>query len=87
VYGSAAIEVYSIGEDRIKKGSYITEKKKNLREIKESAAENQISAETMGSGGEIKGAVKPGSSQQQAAPKPQNAIPPSGEELPKGFTQ
>jgi MauM/NapG family ferredoxin protein len=87
VYGRAAIEVYSIGEDRIKKGSYITEKKKSLREIKESAAENQISAETMGSGGEIKGAVKPGGPEQQAAPKPQNAIPPSGEELPKGFTE
>jgi MauM/NapG family ferredoxin protein len=87
VYGRAAIEVYSIGEDRIKKGSYITEKKKNLREIKESAAENQISAESMGSGGEIKGAAKPGGPAQQAAPKPQNAVPPSGEELPKGFTE
>jgi len=28
VQGRAAIEVYSIGEDRIKHGSYITERKK-----------------------------------------------------------
>lgn len=87
VYGRAAIEVYSIGEDRKKTGSYITEKKKGLRDIKESAAENQISAETMGSGGEKKEAVKPGGSIQQVAPKPQKAIPTSGEELPKGFTE
>jgi MauM/NapG family ferredoxin protein len=87
VYGRAAIEVYSIGEDRKKTGSYITEKKKGLRDIKESAAENQISAETMGSGGEKKEAVKPGGSIQQVAPKPQKAIPTSGEEQPKGFTE
>lgn len=87
VQGRAAIEVYSIGENRINKGSYITEKKKALRAIKESDAENSVSADAMGSGGEIKGAEKPGGPAQQAAPKPQNAVPSSGEELPKGFTE
>jgi|WetSurMetagenome_2_1015567.scaffolds.fasta_scaffold00056_38 MauM/NapG family ferredoxin protein len=87
VYGRAAIEVYSIGEDRIKKGSYITEKKKALRAIKESAAENNISAETMGSGGEVSHNGTKSPLPQQTAPSNQNTIPGSGEELPKGFTE
>jgi MauM/NapG family ferredoxin protein len=87
VQGRAAIEVFSIGEDRIKKGSYITEKKKNLRAVKESAAENDMSAETMGSGGEVQGTqTKTSVPTQQAPQKPPNTIPASGEELPKGFT-
>ncbi len=87
VQGRAAIEVFSIGEDRIKKGTYITEKKKNLRAVKESAAENDMSAETMGSGGEVQGTqTKTSAPTQQAPQKPSNTTPASGEELPKGFT-
>jgi MauM/NapG family ferredoxin protein len=86
VQGRAAIEVYSIGEDRIKQGTYITEKKKNLRAVKESAAENNMSAETMGSGGEAQGKRSRTDTTTQATPKPSNNIPASGEELPKGFT-
>ena len=87
VQGRAAIEVFSIGEDRIKKGTYITEKKKNLRAVKESAAENDMSAETMGSGGEVQGTqTKTSAPTQQAPQKPLNTTPASGEELPKGFT-
>jgi MauM/NapG family ferredoxin protein len=84
VQGRAAIEVYSIGEDRIKHGSYITERKKELRAMKESAAENGVSADAMGSGGEA--GTKP---VQQATPaqNQQTNKPFVGEELPKGFSQ
>ncbi len=89
VQGRSAIEVYSIGENRIKNGSYITEKKKALRAVKESTAENSISAETMGSGGNVgrgdstAGAI-PG---KQHSPGQQGAVSPPAEELPGGFIQ
>jgi MauM/NapG family ferredoxin protein len=51
VAGRGAIEVYSIGADRISRGSYITEKKKKLREITENS-ETSYDVEALGSGGE-----------------------------------
>lgn len=51
VFGRAAIEVYSIGEDRIHTGSYISEKRKKLREITENE-ETSYDVNTLGSGGE-----------------------------------
>jgi ferredoxin len=85
VYGRAAIEVYSIGEDRKKSGTYTTEYRKKLRDIKE-GQESTYSAEQLGSGGETGGAAKPSVPQPQSTPQ-KNSIPPVGEELPKGFTE
>lgn len=51
IFGRAAIEVYNIGEERIAKGSYITEQKKKLREVKENH-ETGYDADAFGSGGE-----------------------------------
>jgi len=84
VQGRAAIEVYSIGEDRIKHGSYITERKKELRAMKESAAEKRrerrCNGFRRGSGDKTGSADNPG-----AEPADQQAI--CREELPKGFSQ
>lgn len=51
VAGRGAIEVYSIGEERIAKGSYITEQKIKLREVTESQ-ETSYDVDALGSGGE-----------------------------------
>lgn len=42
--GRGAIEVFSIGEDRIKKGSYITTKREKLREISDENVSNEAAA-------------------------------------------
>jgi MauM/NapG family ferredoxin protein len=80
VYGRAAIEVYSIGEERKKEGSYITEYKKKLREISD-GHETTYSAEQLGSGGE-QGNIN---SKQNQMPLPD--LKENKEELPKGFTE
>lgn len=77
VYGRAAIEVFSIGEERKHKGSYITERKKEMREIKETH-ETLYDADALGSGGETGGDIR------QAVP--QEKQPKQEEEsLPGGF--
>jgi MauM/NapG family ferredoxin protein len=78
VYGRGAIEVFSIGEERKKSGSYITEQKKKLREVKETH-ETDYGADALGSGGDSgSGLIKQES----------NHIPPAtadDEPLPGGF--
>jgi MauM/NapG family ferredoxin protein len=85
IYGRSAIEVYSIGEERRRSGSYITENKKKLREVHD-MHEAQYDADQMGSGGESSPSV-PSSPQ---APSPKSSAPAApaspAEELPKGFT-
>lgn len=51
INGRAAIEVYCIGEERISKGSYITDQKKKMREVKETH-ESDYGIDDLGSGGE-----------------------------------
>jgi MauM/NapG family ferredoxin protein len=82
VYGRGAIEVYSIGEERKKSGSYVTEKKKQLREVRD-MHEATYNADQMGSGGETSPSSPAGASPKSPAPK----TPAPAEELPKGFTE
>jgi MauM/NapG family ferredoxin protein len=79
VYGRGAIEVYSIGEERKRDGSYITENKKKIREVHD-MHEAQYNADQMGGGGATGGAPNAAPSSTPPAP----ASP--AEELPKGFT-
>lgn len=51
INGRAAIEVYCIDEERISKGSYITEQKKKLRDIKKTN-ESEYDVDALGTGGE-----------------------------------
>jgi formate hydrogenlyase subunit 6/NADH:ubiquinone oxidoreductase subunit I len=71
VAGRSAVEVFSIGEERKTRGSYITPEKRKLKEVKDNA-ETSYDAEVLGSGGEnLKNAPK---------------APPAAEEsLPPGF--
>jgi MauM/NapG family ferredoxin protein len=83
VYGRGAIEIYSIGEDRKRTGTYITETRKQLREVKD-GQETNYNADQLGSGGE----KETGVSKQNvpvAPPAQKNQVPQS-EQLPKGFT-
>jgi len=86
IYGRSAIEIYSIGEERKKTGSYITENKKKLREIHD-MHEASYNADQMGSGGESvpgqAGFSTPASPKQSAPSVPA----PATEELPKGFSE
>jgi formate hydrogenlyase subunit 6/NADH:ubiquinone oxidoreductase subunit I len=83
VYGRGAIEVYSIGEERRKSGSYITENKKKLREVHD-MHEAQYNADQMGSGGE---SAPSGTQPTSQSLHPKRAAPATpAEELPKGFT-
>jgi MauM/NapG family ferredoxin protein len=81
VYGRGAIEVYSIGEERKRSGSYITETKKQLREVHD-MHEAQYNADQMGSGG----AVAPSTPHAPSTPQAPAPSAPA-EELPKGFTE
>jgi ferredoxin len=81
IYGRSAIEIYSIGEERIRKGSYITETKKRLREVRD-MHESQYNADQMGSGG----AGTPSSPPQSTPLAPANPATAPAEELPNGFT-
>jgi MauM/NapG family ferredoxin protein len=77
VAGRAAIEVYSIGEERKAHGSYITERKKKIREVMP-GEEGSYNADAIGSGGEtgtgpgdtIPNQTKPDSRQQPNEPLP-----------------
>jgi MauM/NapG family ferredoxin protein len=87
VYGRSAIEVYSIGEERRRTGSYITETKKKLREVHD-MQESQYNADLMGSGGAGGESTSAPSSPFHA--NPQTPAPKTSgqtEELPKGFTE
>jgi len=89
VYGRAAIEIYSIGEERKKTGSYITPRKKEMRELKDTG-ESQYSAEQMGSGGETKGMEVPVNNNNQDAKKVLQNVKKEEkkeEKMPKGFTE
>jgi MauM/NapG family ferredoxin protein len=85
VYGRGAIEVYSIGEDRKKTGSYITEYRKKLREVTD-GQETNYSTEQLGSGGETGGTPKPAGTSSSQTPEKNVPSAPVGEELPKGFS-
>ena len=76
IAGRGAIEVYSIGADRISKGSYITDKKKKLREINENS-ESSYDVEALGSGGE--------NMKQKPSKEIQNPEKNEDEEIPGGF--
>jgi MauM/NapG family ferredoxin protein len=84
VYGRGAIEIYSIGEDRKKTGTYITENRKKLREVK-AGHESSYTAEQMGGGGESPAGSNQAVPQPQT-PSQQQSTPSGGEELPKGFS-
>jgi MauM/NapG family ferredoxin protein len=86
-FGRGAIEVYSIGEERKRSGSYITEAKKEIRKVKD-MHEAQYNADQMGGGGE----TTPSSPATAPPPKtpsatPKSSAPAPAEELPKGFTE
>ena len=81
ILGRAAIEVYSIGEERIAKGSYITEQKKKMREITENH-ETGYDVNALGSGGEKGGPVK----QPSQHTLPEDTSTKENEPLPGGFT-
>jgi len=88
VYGRSAIEVYSIGEERKRSGSYITETKKKLREVHD-MHESTYDADLMGSGGAGAPSGSPSSVVPKAPPTSPAAAPARPapvEELPKGFT-
>jgi len=76
INGRAAIEVYAIGEERFAKGSYISEKKKKMREVSRTH-ESDYNVDDLGSGGET-GAKLP---QKPAQTAPQE----TQEEIPGGF--
>ena len=79
VAGRSAIEVYSIGEERQKAGSYITERKKAARAIRE-GEERSYNADDLGGGGET---LEKGKS---AAPAGVNGLQEqTNEPLPGGF--
>jgi ferredoxin len=82
LFGRGAIEVYSIGEERRRTGSYITESKKKLREVRD-MHEAQYSADQMGSGGE----AAPLSPARSGPTSPPKKTPAPSEGLPKGFTE
>ncbi len=78
INGRAAIEVYCIGEERFLKGSYITEQKKKMREVKETH-ESDYGVDDLGSGGED--LVKPPTKTPDDAGKKET----EDEPLPGGF--
>ncbi len=80
VLGRGAIEVYSIGEERLAKGSYITEQKKKMREVTDNE-ETSYDADVLGSGGET-GTRQP----QQEGPSPYQQGQGEKEQVPGGFT-
>jgi ferredoxin len=80
IFGRAAIEVYNIGEERFAKGSYVTEQKKKLRELKEDH-ETGYDVNALGSGGET-GEIKQKPLQEEL-PRDTAA---EEEPLPGGFT-
>jgi polyferredoxin len=82
VAGQSAIEVYSIGEERIRKGSYITEQKKKLREVKDNQ-ETSYDADVLGSGGEVQ---KEGTAPLlEKSPEEKKPVQEEAESLPGGF--
>jgi MauM/NapG family ferredoxin protein len=85
VSGRSAIEVYSIGEERIRSGSYITETKKRLREVHD-MHEAQYNADLMGSGGASGESPSPSASNPSSSKAPPKPMPVPAEELPKGFS-
>ncbi|MBN1983990.1 MAG: 4Fe-4S binding protein [Chitinivibrionales bacterium] len=81
VLGRAAIEVYSIGEERITKGSYITENKKRLKGVTENQ-ESSYDVDALGSGGEtFKESQLPPTAAMPDSQRQQQPV----EELPGGF--
>ncbi len=98
VLGRGAIEVYSIGEERLATGSYITELKKQMRKVTDNE-ETSYDADALGSGGETGAKVKerrevPASYlQQESGQDEEEQLPggfindkPDDEPLPGGFT-
>jgi polyferredoxin len=83
VGGRGAIEVYSIGEERQRSGSYITGQKKALRE-KRSDHELSYDSDAIGSGGESHTPV--GKNKPVGTPAP-DSLKTDSEPLPGGFTE
>ncbi len=81
VLGRGAIEVYSIGEERLAKGSYITERKKEMREVTDNE-ETSYDAEALGSGGETGAKQK---QQEVSSPYQQETGQGEKEQVPGGF--
>jgi ferredoxin len=88
VAGRSAIEVFSIGEERISTGSYITEEKKKMRVVKNEEAGGGYSSDAMGGGGESATGIPSGFTTSGPAAKTPGtpAAPEPPEELPSGFT-
>lgn len=81
VSGRGAVEVFSIGEERKAKGTYITRQKKELRQIKENH-ETLYEGDVLGSGGENLKLQKSSPLIEKSKQENQNS---HDEELPGGF--